>query len=89
MSASNLTAIDTLDAIQTVQDAIIEALTNITPEGGVWTLERLAEQVGSNEGEGFAALGALYTPRAIFDFAVECLSNLDKIVTDGEDIILA
>ena len=68
-----------LDALNDMQAAVIETLTNFAPEGGIWTLERLAAQLGAPVGY----------KRFIFDTAIEGLAGRDEIVTDGEDIILA
>ena len=68
-----------LGALQSIQDAIIETLTNIAPEGGIWTLERLAMQVGA--AEGYKSM--------IFEIAIDAMAASDQIITDGEDVILA
>ena len=68
-----------LSALGEAQDAIVDTLSNISPEGGIWTLERLASQVGSSVGY----------RRMIFDLAIDGMAGREEIVTDGEDVILA
>ena len=66
--------IETLIALTAAQDAIIEALKAL-PEGGVWTLDRIAATVGGS--------------REVFDLAVDGLAANETVLTDGEDIFLA
>ena len=70
---------DILAMLLSVQDAIISTLEIIAPEGGLWTLDRLASQVGY--------AGSAHA-RDIFDAAIQGLSMQDRIITDGVDIML-
>ena len=70
---------DILAMLLSVQDAIVRVLTEIAPEGGLWTLDRLAETVGYARSA---------HARHIFDTAVEGLATQDAIVTDGVDVML-
>ena len=71
---------DLLQMICSVQDGIRYALHLMTPEGGVWTLDRIASMVGYDR---------TMNARHIFDTAVEGLAAQNEIITDGTDVMAA